>query len=248
LPRRAVFGLGGWCRACRSGGSRALRFAPGQLPLRRRTRCRGGLGLVCSPRAGVGAYVCRGGGGDRKSLGNGRNTSKFAGTQCACRAHGLLYSASNTPQAPEPMDLTLTDEQRMTQQLGRDFAYAKSSRGLASWTAPVAGRRAGCALGRARVDGRGRAGRARRGGARHGLVRARDEEISRPVVGGVIMSVNNSLVCDPLMKFGDEWQKRNFCSPRPRGSSGLSSGSPSRRAAPTRRRWRRSQNGMAITT
>ena len=40
------------------------------------------------------------------------------------------------------------------------------------------------------------------------------EEISR-VCGstGVILSVNNSLVCDPLMKFGNEEQKKQFLTP-----------------------------------
>ena len=40
------------------------------------------------------------------------------------------------------------------------------------------------------------------------------EEISRVcATSGVILSVNNSLVCDPLMKFGTEEQKREFLTP-----------------------------------
>src|SRR5437867_3172217 len=40
------------------------------------------------------------------------------------------------------------------------------------------------------------------------------EEISRACAStGVIMSVNNSLVCDPLMKFGSDEQKRKFLAP-----------------------------------
>ena len=40
------------------------------------------------------------------------------------------------------------------------------------------------------------------------------EEISRACAGtGVIMSVNNSLVCDPLLKFGTEDQKRRWLTP-----------------------------------
>ena len=40
------------------------------------------------------------------------------------------------------------------------------------------------------------------------------EEISRACAGtGVIMSVNNSLVCDPLLKFGTEDQKRRWLAP-----------------------------------
>ncbi|HQR28818.1 MAG TPA: acyl-CoA dehydrogenase [Anaeromyxobacteraceae bacterium] len=44
------------------------------------------------------------------------------------------------------------------------------------------------------------------------------EEISRGCAGtGVIMSVNNSLYCDPVMKFGTEEQKREFLVPFARG-------------------------------
>ncbi len=40
------------------------------------------------------------------------------------------------------------------------------------------------------------------------------EEISRACAStGVIMSVNNSLVCDPLLKFGTDEQKREFLTP-----------------------------------
>ena len=44
------------------------------------------------------------------------------------------------------------------------------------------------------------------------------EEISRACAStGVIMSVNNSLVCDPLLKFGSEEQKRAFLTPLAQG-------------------------------
>jgi butyryl-CoA dehydrogenase len=40
------------------------------------------------------------------------------------------------------------------------------------------------------------------------------EEISRACANsGVILSVNNSLVCDPILKFGNEEQKREFLTP-----------------------------------
>jgi len=40
------------------------------------------------------------------------------------------------------------------------------------------------------------------------------EEVSRVcATSGVILSVNNSLVCDPLLKFGSEEQKREFLTP-----------------------------------
>jgi len=44
------------------------------------------------------------------------------------------------------------------------------------------------------------------------------EEISRGCAGtGVIMSVNNSLYCDPVLKFGTDEQKREFLTPFARG-------------------------------
>jgi butyryl-CoA dehydrogenase len=44
------------------------------------------------------------------------------------------------------------------------------------------------------------------------------EEISRGDASvGVIMSVNNSLFCDPVLKFGNEEQKRDFLTPFARG-------------------------------
>jgi butyryl-CoA dehydrogenase len=44
------------------------------------------------------------------------------------------------------------------------------------------------------------------------------EEISRGCAGtGVIMSVNNSLYCDPVMKFGTEEQRKQFLAPFARG-------------------------------
>src|SRR6478735_10606471 len=44
------------------------------------------------------------------------------------------------------------------------------------------------------------------------------EEISRGCAStGVIMSVNNSLYCDPVMKFGTDEQKREFLTPYARG-------------------------------
>src|SRR5689334_24199993 len=44
------------------------------------------------------------------------------------------------------------------------------------------------------------------------------EEISRACAScGVIMSVNNSLVCDPILKFGTDEQKTRFLTPLARG-------------------------------
>jgi butyryl-CoA dehydrogenase len=44
------------------------------------------------------------------------------------------------------------------------------------------------------------------------------EEVSRACAScGVIMSVNNSLFCDPLAKFGNDWQKKELLAPTARG-------------------------------
>src|SRR4030095_1043344 len=46
----------------------------------------------------------------------------------------------------------------------------------------------------------------------------RSEELSRPRAStGVIMSVNNSLVCDPILKFGSVEQKKAWLLPLARG-------------------------------
>jgi len=46
------------------------------------------------------------------------------------------------------------------------------------------------------------------------------EEISRACAStGVIMSVNNSLACDPILKFGTEEQKRNYLTPLASGKT-----------------------------
>ena len=46
------------------------------------------------------------------------------------------------------------------------------------------------------------------------------EEISRVCANtGVILSVNNSLVCDPIEKFGNDDQKKRFLAPWRRGRS-----------------------------
>lgn len=45
------------------------------------------------------------------------------------------------------------------------------------------------------------------------------EEVSRAcATSGVILSVNNSLVCDPLLKFGNDEQKRDFLTPLATGA------------------------------
>jgi len=51
---------------------------------------------------------------------------------------------------------------------------------------------------------------------------------------GVIMSVNNSLACDPILKFGSEEIKREYLVRWPPGRSSAASGSRSPGAARTR--------------
>jgi butyryl-CoA dehydrogenase len=50
------------------------------------------------------------------------------------------------------------------------------------------------------------------------------EEVSAACAStGVIMSVNNSLVCDPLVKFGTEAQKQRWLRPLARGDGSAAS-------------------------
>ena len=68
------------------------------------------------------------------------------------------------------------------------------------------------------------------------------EEIARGCAStGVIMSVNNSLYCDPLLKFGTDEQKKEFLTPFARGEKlgcfGLTEPEPAP-TPPPRRPWR----------
>ena len=64
------------------------------------------------------------------------------------------------------------------------------------------------------------------------------EEIARACASTAVMSVQNSLVCDPILaKFGTDAQKRSAgCPTSRRARSSAASRCPSRRPAPTRRR------------
>jgi butyryl-CoA dehydrogenase len=78
------------------------------------------------------------------------------------------------------------------------------------------------------------------------------EEISRACANsGVILSVNNSLVCDPLLKFGSERQKRDFLAPlaagRKLGCFGLTEPGAGSDAASLRTLARRDGDGYLLT-
>ena len=113
------------------------------------------------------------------------------------------------------MDLLLTDEQRLVQQSARDFATrevepkARELDAESRWpTELVKGMAELGLLGVAIPDALGGAG------ADNVSYALAIEEISRACAStGVIMSVNNSLVCDPLYKFGTEAQHAEFLEP-----------------------------------
>ena len=117
------------------------------------------------------------------------------------------------------MNFALTEEQQMVRDAVRDFA--------AEVVAPRAAeidqtgefpmeefRRAG-ALGFAGVGVSDEFGGAGMDALTYAIV---IEEVSKACANmGVILSVNNSLVCDPIEKFGDATQKKEFLEPLARG-------------------------------
>lgn len=113
------------------------------------------------------------------------------------------------------MDLQLNEEQRLVQQSARDFATrevepkAREIDAESRWpTELVKGMSELGLMGVAVPDVHGGAG------ADNVSYALAMEEISAACAStGVIMSVNNSLVCDPLLKFGSEEQQNEFLSP-----------------------------------
>src|SRR5215470_19606309 len=110
------------------------------------------------------------------------------------------------------MDLALTQEQEMVRDLAREFAtkevlpQAAENDRAHRFPAQLVKRMAELGfLGIAVPEEWGGAGQ-----DNVAYVLAM-EEISRACAGtGVIMSVNNSLVCDPLLRFGTEAQKQQW--------------------------------------
>ncbi len=117
------------------------------------------------------------------------------------------------------MDLELTDEQTMLQQTARDFAtrevepQAKRLDHEGAWPGDLVARMGELGLlGIAVEEQYGGAGFDHVGYA------LAMEEVSRACASvGVIMSVNNSLACDPIRKFGSEAQKLEFLKPMAAG-------------------------------
>src|SRR4051812_46337918 len=117
------------------------------------------------------------------------------------------------------MNFDLTEDQQLVLQTARDFAKreiepkAAELDKSARWPTEIVARMA-------ELGFLGMAIPAEYGGAgldnvSYALV---IEEISAACASsGVIMSVNNSLFCDPLYKFGTEWQKREILTPTASG-------------------------------
>ena len=113
------------------------------------------------------------------------------------------------------MDLSFTEEQRLIQQTARDFAVrevAPKARELdleGRWPTELVARMGELGL-------MGVAVPSEWGGTGADTVSyvLAMEEVSRACAStGVIMSVNNSLVCDPLLKYGNDAQKRDYLTP-----------------------------------
>jgi butyryl-CoA dehydrogenase len=117
------------------------------------------------------------------------------------------------------MDLELTQEQAMLQQTARDFALreveplAKDLDRNGTWPADIVKQMGELGLMGIAID-------EKYGGAGFDNVgyALAMEEISRACASvGVIMSVNNSLACDPINKHGTEAQKLEFLKPMASG-------------------------------
>lgn len=113
------------------------------------------------------------------------------------------------------MNLELTEEQRMIQQLARDFATreieprAKELDATSQWPADLVAKLG--ELGLMGVTIPHEYGGAGADAVSYALAM---EEISRACASvGVIMSVNNSLVCEGLFRFGTEEQKQKYLTP-----------------------------------
>jgi butyryl-CoA dehydrogenase len=113
------------------------------------------------------------------------------------------------------MDFDLTDEQKMIRDAARDFAAREVAPKAAEldktsrWPTEIVARMAELGfLGMAIPEEYG-------GGGLDALSYALAmEEISAACAScGVIMSVNNSLFCDPLYKFGTDQQKKDILTP-----------------------------------
>ncbi len=117
------------------------------------------------------------------------------------------------------MDIQLTEEQRQVRDLCRQFADSELRPNARKWDLdhvfPADAVKKLGEMGLLGVAVPAELGGAGMDNVSYALAM---EEISRGCAGtGVIMSVNNSLYCDPVMKFGTDEQKRDFLVPFARG-------------------------------
>jgi butyryl-CoA dehydrogenase len=117
------------------------------------------------------------------------------------------------------MDIQLTDEQRQVRDLCREFAEKELRPNARRWDAehqfPRDAVRQLAEMGLLAVAVPSEWGGAGMDNVSYALAM---EEISRGCAGtGVIMSVNNSLYCDPVLKFGTDAQKERFLTAFARG-------------------------------
>src|SRR5512136_1400450 len=117
------------------------------------------------------------------------------------------------------MDIQLTEEQRQVRELCRHFADSELKPNARRWDVehafPADAVRKLAEMGLLGVAIPAELGGAGMDNVSYALAM---EEISRGCAGtGVIMSVNNSLYCDPVYKFGTDEQKKEFLVPFARG-------------------------------
>jgi len=113
------------------------------------------------------------------------------------------------------MDFQLTEEQRQVRDMCRDFAAKELAPNARRWDEhhefPRQAVRKLGELGLMGIAVPAELGGAGMDNVSYALAM---EEISRGCAGtGVIMSVNNSLYCDPVMKYGTDEQKKEFLAP-----------------------------------
>src|SRR5512137_2123951 len=113
------------------------------------------------------------------------------------------------------MDFQLTEEQRQVRDLCREFAAKELQPNARKWDVDhVFPKDAVKQLGEMGLMGVAVPSEWGGAGMDNVSYAVAMEEISRGCAGtGVIMSVSNSLYCDPVMKFGTDDQKREFLAP-----------------------------------
>ncbi len=117
------------------------------------------------------------------------------------------------------MDFQLTDEQRQVRDLCREFAAKELQPNARKWDVDhVFPREAVKQLGEMGLMGVAVPSEWGGAGMDNVSYAVAMEEISRGCAGtGVIMSVSNSLYCDPVLKYGDDAQKKEFLTPFAKG-------------------------------